>query len=73
MEAAVGAHLRWVSLNIFVIIVLFAPFAYVALIYTAINDRVQTTIVDVLFCVSTGILAYFYADGFVASHKALLA
>jgi len=69
---AVDEHLRWASLTIVGIILLFAPFGFAALICGAANKRANTRSAAALFFVTLAALAYCYFGGFQASQHAML-
>jgi hypothetical protein len=69
---AVGEHLRWASLTIVGVVVLFVPFGGAALICRAANKRAKTRSAISLFLVALAALGYFYFGGFQASQHAML-
>ena len=69
---AVSEHLRWASLTMGGVVLLFVPFGGAALICAAANKRAKTRSVAALFCIAMAALAFFYFDGFQASQHAML-
>lgn len=69
---AVAEHLRWASLTIVGIVLLFVPFGGAALICGSANKRGKTRSVATIFCISMLVLGYFYFGGFQAAQHALI-
>ncbi|HVR90250.1 MAG TPA: hypothetical protein VHG29_04030 [Novosphingobium sp.] len=69
---AVAEHLRWASLTIVGLVLLFVPFGGVALICGGANKRAKTRSFAVVFFIAMAILGYFYFEGFQAAQHALL-
>ncbi|MEZ0243342.1 MAG: hypothetical protein ACAH11_08210 [Sphingomonas sp.] len=65
-------HAQWDWETAIGVLLLLIPFAGVALICAAANQRVRTRSAVAIFGVSLAILAYFYFDGFQAAQQAMV-
>jgi hypothetical protein len=70
---AVREHLEWVSLTLFGLLFLLAPFVCVAVICGKTNRKARTRSVGTIFATSILALAYFYFGGFQAAEQSMVA
>lgn len=69
---ALSEHLRWASLTVAGLILLFLPFLATAIICGIAGRRAATPLVTSLFVCGMSALVFFYYSGFQASQQALL-
>lgn len=69
---AVGEHFYWAGVQFLATLMLFAPFGFLAMIASWVEDRARTWKAVLLFAVPTLYLIYSYFEGYRASQVAMV-
>jgi hypothetical protein len=72
LTKAVSEHFYWAGVQLVGTLMLLAPFGFLAVIASWVQDRTNTRIAVALFAIPTLYLIYSYFEGYQASQIALL-